>query len=163
MNQFYINELLRAKLWPLIHIISNTEFGQLAVFVRKALSSIMSCQSSQVRLLLLSAMRPTLVLAVFLTTPLLLPKSSPSSTVQSGGKFWANPGPEEAAQKIPTPSWDWDCFTGVPAHSAERCGCPSFTRPLPGLRRTVLIFGYVFGLPHVPTIIIYVCLFVFWT
>lgn len=57
-----------------------------------------------------------------------------------------------------TPWWDWDCFTGAPAHSAEHKEYPSSTRVLPGTAD----FWLIFSLPHMPTTIIYVCLFVFW-
>lgn len=106
-TNFYINELLRAKLWPLTHIISNTQFWQLAVFVRrKALLSVMSHQSSHIRMLALLSGHVTSHGTHFLIpnklTPLLLPKSSPSSITQPGGNFCVNPGPEEASQEIYT-------------------------------------------------------------
>lgn len=73
MNQFYINELLRAKLWPLIHTMGKTEFGWLAVSGRrKALSSVMRCQSSRVGLLALTSRDQTLTLEILTTSSLSL-------------------------------------------------------------------------------------------
>lgn len=118
---FYIDELLRAQLWPPIHIISNTQFWQLAVFVRrKALLSVMSCQSSHIRMLALLSGHVTSHKTQFLIpNEVATTSSSPQNPatlplLSLGAIFVLTQVLRKPLRKF-TSWWDWDCFMRAPS------------------------------------------------
>lgn len=134
MNHFYINELLRARLWPLIHIIWTTRrFCEKKSFIEhNKLPELLSQAAGHV------SHETQSLIPDFLTIPLRLLKHSSSSTARPGGEFWVNWVLRKLPRRYLHPA-------GIRTASllcqdtALNTAYPGFTRPLLGQKRTLVI------------------------